>query len=181
LDIAYLRRRLPDIDAWIVDVIQQYRNVARPVASLDFKRLPGYFTRKTLSEAFFAVVDSVPRPPLTSLGLSEFADLERMDFERMDFDGITYRNFYFLRREHGLNESLHFHELVHIVQWRALGAERFLLAYAMGLHSAGEYRSNPFEQIAFDLEDRFVRQQAPFDAEQLVLQHLQKPGVVNLA
>jgi hypothetical protein len=52
---------------------------------------------------------------------------------------------------------------------------------AIGLHSAGEYRRNPFEQIAFDLQERFVLGQAPFDAELLVLQHLRQLDVVKPA
>jgi hypothetical protein len=31
------------------------------------------------------------------------------------------------------DESLYFHELIHLVQWRLLGPERFLAAYASGL------------------------------------------------
>jgi len=176
VNIEYLKRKLPDVDGWIVDVIQRYQDQASPVASRGFSRLPAYFSSETLGNTFFVIVDSVPKPPLTAMGLTEFAE-----FERMDSDGITYRNCYFLRRDCALDESLHFHELVHVVQWRALGAERFLLAYAIGLHSAGEYRRNPFEQIAFDLQERFFLGQAPFDAESLVLQHLQQLDVVKPA
>lgn len=30
-------------------------------------------------------------------------------------------------------ESIHFHELVHVVQWSALGVDEFLLTYALGV------------------------------------------------
>ena len=50
------------------------------------------------------------------------------------------------------NEALHFHELIHVVQWRLLGPERFIALYAEGLERFG-YRSSPLEVIAYDLED----------------------------
>jgi hypothetical protein len=82
--------------------------------------------------------------------------------------------FYFLNRALVDDESLHFHELIHIVQWHVLGAERFLLAYALGHVSVGVYRNNPFERIAYDLQARFVDLPNPFQVEPLVLRHLRE-------
>jgi hypothetical protein len=71
----------------------------------------------------------------------------------MHFDGITFDNTYFLRR--GLErESLHFHELVHVIQWQHLGIDRFLLAYGIGLAQFG-YQSSPLEKMAYDLQLEF--------------------------
>jgi hypothetical protein len=55
------------------------------------------------------------------MGLERFSD-----FERMDAEGITYLDTYFVLAERAADESLHFHELVHVVQWRILGPEKFL-------------------------------------------------------
>ena len=88
----------------------------------------------------------------------------------MDSDGITYRDTYFVKREHAADESLHFHELVHVLQWQALGPEHFILSYALGL--AGGYLANPFEEIAYTLQDRFSQHDEPFRVEPIVKRHL---------
>lgn len=93
------------------------------------------------------------------MGLPEFGD-----FEAMEAAGITYLDTFFVRKDAAHEESLHFHELVHVVQWQHLGAERFLLAYALGHLVSGGYRSNPLEVMAYDLQARFERSHEPFDA-----------------
>ncbi len=62
---------------------------------------------------------------------------------------------------------LHFHELVHIVQWRLLGLERFLAVYADGLERFG-WRDSPLEEMAYRLDGLFQRGGAPFSVEQAV-------------
>lgn len=101
----------------------------------------------------------------------------------MDADGITYRDMYFLKRGLGTDESLHFHELVHIIQWQVLGPEHFILAYALGHVAGGGYLNNPFEKIAFDLQDRFKKQERLGSIELIVKQHLSQtvPALVAAA
>ena len=67
---------------------------------------------------------------------------------------------------------LHFHEMVHVVQWRVLGAERFLALYADGLEAFG-YRNSPLEKIAYDAQELFNHSAAVFDAEKLVTEKLE--------
>jgi hypothetical protein len=73
-----------------------------------------------IEEAQFVVVDRVPMLPLSSIGLYQFNE-----FERGDDEGITYLDTYFLKRSPADDEALHFHEMIHIVQWRLLGSEFF--------------------------------------------------------
>ena len=75
----------------------------------------------TLQSTKVVVVDQLSHPPLSSWGLTRFAE-----FERGDFDGITYLNTFFFKRAQSRNEAIHFHELTHVVQWRILGQEQFL-------------------------------------------------------
>ena len=89
------------------------------------------------------------------------------EFEEMEPNGITYLDTYFVRHEAVGSEALHFHELIHVVQWLTLGPERFLFQYAIGLERFG-YRNSPLEIIAYDAEERFVRGSRPFDAEECV-------------
>jgi hypothetical protein len=98
------------------------------VASRRFPRLPLCFSANTLTSATVVLVDQLPIPPLSSWGLTRFAD-----FERGTFNGITYLNTFFLKRGELRNEVIHFHELIHVIQWRILGPENFLRLYADGL------------------------------------------------
>ena len=109
----------------------------------------------------FVVVDRIPIPPLSLMGLSRFAE-----FERSEYGGITYLNTYFLKSAEADDESLHFH-VVHVVQWHILGAERFLALYANGFEAAG-YRNSPLEKMAYDAQELFDHSAAIFDAERLV-------------
>ncbi len=82
----------------------------------------------------------------------------------MEAGGITYLDTYFVRADEAQSESLHFHELVHVIQWRLLGPEKFLALYADGLERFG-YRNSPLEVMAYELQERFEREQQPFDVE----------------
>ena len=72
------------------------------------------------------VVETVdlPKIPFAELGLSEFAS-----FGDMPASGIAYGDTYFVLPEPARKASLHFHELIHVIQWRELGIDDFLLAY----------------------------------------------------
>jgi hypothetical protein len=75
--------------------------------------------------------------------------------ERMPMAGITFRDTFFVDAIHG-SEGVHFHELVHVVQWNALGAPDFLLTYGVGLAQFG-YEASPLEAIAYNLQASFER------------------------
>jgi hypothetical protein len=62
---------------------------------------------------------------------------------------------------------VHRHELVHVIQWRLLGLDRFLLTYANGLECFG-YRQSPLEAMADDAEKAFAGNPTIFNAEKLV-------------
>jgi hypothetical protein len=152
----------PKVMSWIQQTLVTHKALARSVTSKNFKRLPLYFSRTQLELAKFVVIECVPVPPLSSIGLSRFSE-----FERGDYDGVTYLDTYFLKKARADDESLHFHEMIHIVQWRLLGAEVFVAMYAGGLEKLG-YRSSPLEKMAYDAQESFTRSGPAFDAEKLV-------------
>jgi len=156
----------PLIAGWLRSTLTVHSSAARSVASCGFPRLPLYFSVETLALANVVPVDRLPIPPLSSWGLTRFAD-----FERSDPDAITYLDTFFLKRHQSKNEAIHFHELIHVIQWRVLGPENFLRSYADGLERFG-YRENPLEVMAYDAEKRFVTSTAGFDAEQFVVENL---------
>ncbi len=61
----------------------------------------------------------------------------------------------FLSAKDAGKESLHFHEMVHVLQGQHLGPDRFIAAYAAGYLLAGGYRQNPLEVMAYDLQGQF--------------------------
>lgn len=151
----------PRVTRWITERLAKHAHEARQVGGLGFRRLPRCFSRELLT-AKVVVVDRVPVPPLAALGIPGFDA-----FESMPAAGITYLDTFFVDRRHEDDESLHFHEMIHVVQWQVLGPKGFLAAYADGLARLG-YRDSPLEVMAYDLQARFEREPEPFDAERVV-------------
>ena len=156
----------PLIIGWIQQTLAVHATQARPVASLGFKRLPQYFRAEFLAAAKVVYVDTVPTPPLGAIGLGQFSD-----FENMTVGGITYLDTFFAREELRDAERLHFHELVHVVQWQILGPKTFIATYADGLERMG-YRASPLEVMAYTLENDFVGSPNPFDVIAVVKEQL---------
>lgn len=68
--------------------------------------------------------------------------------------------------------SLLFHEMVHVVQWAALGRRRFLREYLSSWAAAGwSYHDIPLEEMAYELQARFDAGER-FDAEAEVRRRL---------
>jgi hypothetical protein len=162
----------PLVFGWIQQTLGAHSNEARTVSSLGFGRLPRYFSEGLLSSTkVVVVVERVPMPPLSSIGLSRFSE-----FENGDYNGVTYLDTFFVKRNSASAERLYFHELIHVVQWRLLGPEKFLALYADGLERLG-YRESPLEVMAYDAEESFVQSDQSFDAENLVAEQLRRmPG-----
>jgi hypothetical protein len=158
------RSALPGVRDWIDDVLEKYKAQANPVMRLAFPRIRQVFPADLLERAKVVVLTgSVPFPPLSRMGLPEFVDMENMPMA-----GITYRDTFFISRSDE-TESLHFHELVHVVQWERLGVDDFLLAYGVGIIQSG-YRNSPLEEMAYSLEEDFDRGRLPADLIQRIHQ-----------
>jgi hypothetical protein len=138
----------PIVLDWIRQTIAEHEHSEKIVAARGFKRLPLYFSQELLNTTKVITISRVPIPPLSS-------------------------NTYFLKRTKAADEELHFHELIHIVQWRLLGPERFLKLYADGLERYG-YRDSPLEKMAYAAQTEFSRSNQAFDAQALVLHELRK-------
>ena len=160
------RTAYPKLRAWIQKTLEFYEKNAKPVASMHFVRLPLYFGHRLLETTKFIAIDRLPMPPLSAMGLSRFAV-----FEQGDFSGITYLDRYFIKQTVVTEEAIHFHELMHVIQWRLLGPEDFLAAYANGLDEFG-YENSPLEKMAYDAEAAFKRSSPIFDAEKFVAEQL---------
>jgi hypothetical protein len=168
MDIQRFSNALPHVNAWIAATLDAHRGRARFVGSIGFSKLPMYFPVQLLASVRTVEVSEIPVPPLTALGLPEFAD-----FEGITPSGITYLDTVFVLSGQVWNESLYFHELVHAVQWQYLGPEKFLMAYAVGLYQDGYY-ANPVETMAYELQAAFDQGQPPFDVAAEVARRLDR-------
>lgn len=140
---------LPMVRKWIENTLEEYNANATPVISLSFSRLKTVLPVDLLERAKVVVVNgAVPFPPIGRMGLPEFSQIKNMPMV-----GITYKDTFFVSHLH-LTESLHFHELVHVVQWERLGVDNFLLTYGAGLMQFG-YQDCPLEKMAYSLQSRF--------------------------
>lgn len=147
--IKNFRATLPLVRKWIDDLLEGHKDQATPIADLGFPRLKEVFPSEVLEKTKVIVVSGkVPFPPLSRMGLAELSQMEYMPMA-----GITYNDTFFVKGAFQ-SESLHFHELVHTVQWERLGPDNFLLAYGIGLLQVG-YRDSPLEKMAYYLEERF--------------------------
>ena len=156
----------PPLLNWIRTTLTANAHLAQTVGSRRFSRLPLYFTEKTLASTKVVLADPLPMPPLSAMGLARFAA-----FECGNFDGVTYIDTFFLKPSQSNNENTHFHELVHVIQWRLLGPDRFLFSYANCLERFG-YRQSPLEAMAYDAEAAFASSTAIFNVEKMVAKKL---------
>lgn len=178
MGLQQLQQKLPEVKVWIGRILAAHAAQARPVAGLGFPRLGSFFPATLLASAKAIPIAKVPAPPLASMGLTGFDE-----FENLDAAGITYLSSFFVRHGFERDESLHFHELVHVVQWQHLGPERFIMAYALGHLLSGGYRTNPLEEMAYGLQARFDRHAPPFNVATLVRPELDRivPALLSRA
>jgi hypothetical protein len=76
---------LPVIQDWIQHTLDEDAHERLALSSFTFARLGQYFSPELLSTARVVPADLLPVPPLSALGLKEFAD-----FEAQPINGITY-------------------------------------------------------------------------------------------
>jgi len=146
--VERLHAALPQARAWMAQFVAAHAERARPVSTYPWRRLRECYPAELLERVRVVPVDAVVFPPVEEFGLPELAGIH----EQQLF-GITFQDTFFVRKDRQF-EALFFHELVHVVQWERLGADHFLLAYAVGLATA-TYENSPLEQMAYSLQQRF--------------------------
>lgn len=162
MNLKNLLSRRPQVADWIDATLAEHAGNARSVSDFGFERLPTFFSKNLLRHTKVVTVARVPVPPLSALGMPELAD-----FERGDYAGMTFKDTYFVKESEAQRESLHCHELVHVVQWAHLGVAGFLAAYAAGLAGHG-YRNSPLEVMAYDLQADFDHNKPLANVESLI-------------
>ena len=136
------------IEKWIDQTLMNYSNQMKSCECLT-ERLHGYYSEEFLSKCNYVVLDKVPiidTQELRQAGLGKFIDME--------FNGITYKNVYFIKKGFENDLAMHFHELVHVLQWQYLGTKEFIARYINELQQHG-YEEAPLEIMAYSLEKDF--------------------------
>ena len=155
---------IPSVNLWIDNYISQHKSSRVRLANAGFSRLPGYFAPQTLESAYYVLVPTIDALPLAEFGLGE------LSFEGENYNGITFKDTFFVTSK---NESLHFHEMIHVIQWNEMGPENFLLDYGIGLVKYG-YRDSPLEEIAYSMQAQFDAGKYIEDLELTVRSHCRK-------
>lgn len=156
---------LDKINDWIDQTLDDHSNekVSCECFSSQFK---GFYPSEFLEKSYFVVVNQVPMPDFPELrqaGLGDFIDA--------DVYGITYKNIYFIKKGQENDLAIHFHELVHVLQWQILGAAKFIDRYMEEILIFG-YENAPLENMANALEECFTKKTAPFNIPNYVLQKI---------
>ena len=151
------KRLLSDVKKWIVHTLAEHDAQKQPVAAANFEKLERFYPAGFLQRVQRVIVDRCPVPPLADTGTSQLSEIENWDLK-----GIPWENTIFIRRDLAEWDAVHFHELLHIVQWQYLGTDRYLTAWAIGTITRG-YRDNPLEEMAFRHQLRFETTDTPYD------------------
>jgi len=157
MDDATYAKLIAGIKKWIEQTLIEYATEMQPVAAAKFERLKGYYPVDVLERVNRVIVDRCPVPPLAVSGIAQLADIESWDLK-----GIPWKNTIFIRRDLADWDAVHFHEMLHIIQWECLGTKGYLTAWAIGTITRG-YRDNPLEEMAFRHQVRFETETTPYD------------------
>ncbi len=147
---------LDKIEQWIDKTNIDYSN-QRECCDRFTDDFTGFYPASFLKRAYFVVVDTIPKPDfpgLREMGLGDFID--------MNVDGITYKNTYYIRPHVAQNLRLHFHELVHVIQWGHLGAFDFIQRYITEIQTHG-YADAPLEIMAYSLDAHYANKGKALD------------------
>lgn len=149
------------IEEWIDETNRLYRTQRQSCSILE-TAFSGFYPSAFLKDSYFVVVEHIPKPnfpELRQMGLDDFID--------MPVNGITYKNTYYVDQKQAINLRLHFHELVHVVQWSLLGGEGFISRYINEIQNYG-YESAPLEQMAYSLDRHYLSGGKPLDVPSYV-------------
>lgn len=163
---------------WIVDQRNLHIEAAQKLSERDKLSLNSYFKFEMLDLAKINLVDHIENPPF----YPEIKKLEipsLVDFTQMD--GISFIDCILISRQKSHTPqswiSLIFHEMVHIVQYKLLGAKRFAELYVIGWAENGfNYVRIPLERQAYCLQREFDQGGDVFSVEQILNK---KIGIIN--
>jgi len=160
-----MKRMIDKINIWIDHTLKNHAGQAVSCESFS-SQFKGFYSPEFLSKSYYVVVDKLPKPDFPELRAAGFGD-----FIDMDAVGITYKNTFFIKKGFEGNVDLHFHELVHVLQWQNLGALLFIERYMREISYFG-YRNAPLEKMAYGLQEHFSVKKSKLDILSYVKNHI---------
>ena len=148
-DFSHLISKL---NSWIDQLIASHEHKKISCSELRDK-LRECFPDDFLSSCHYVVVDKLPFPEFEEL--KKHKKLFAEDKNYYAADAITYKNTYFILNDAADEISTHFHELVHVQQWKVLGDINFLARYLSELNSHDTHSDLPLEKMAYELQLKF--------------------------
>ncbi len=162
---------------WVQEERTEQRPHAEPLTDSEKQLYAPFFPPEVLEEARVRAVDSMPSPRF----LSKIRHKGQRVFNFRRAVGLALDDTLLLRGADvpagsPARRSVLFHELVHSVQYQALGVESFMQLYLASLVANDySYPNVAFEHQAFELQHRFnVDPGTPFSVEDEVADMVQE-------
>jgi hypothetical protein len=161
-------------EVWVRAEQLRLRPTARMLSPEEIAQVGPFFPADVLRLVRTVELPVIPNPAfystLAQLGLSPPIDFQEMS-------GITFVDTIAFSRVRppaaGTELRMLFHELVHVVQYRALGTGEFLRRYVTGWAQNGfQYAAIPLERWAYQLDARFAAKGPAFSVEEEVTAQL---------
>lgn len=148
---------------WVKQQRAVHRPHGAPLQEQELEVLNAYYDPVDLEVARVRVVPQIENPPWRD---AVAAQLQAEGYPAIDFrhmEGITFVDTVLVSQVRGPRSKedilpLLIHEMVHVVQYRLLGLERFMHDYVWGLANNGfKYLSIPFEVQAYAIQGRAAK------------------------
>ncbi len=164
---------------WIESQRAQHRVHADPLPDTTLAALSGFFAQETLDRTRIRHVAGIDNPPFYR-EFEEAGESFPLDFKV--WAAITFGDVILMNDGQVPGPPSHsvvFHEMVHVVQYDALGIHEFARQYVTPfIQDRVNYMSIPLESIAFDLQGRFEDWSGDaFSAETEIRSRIGAPGL----
>jgi hypothetical protein len=164
--------QIREVVSWVAAYISEQRELfhhkAQPIDHSRLRSLQPFFASELVAHTRVthgSADEPSFYPQLRTMG---FSNLPRFT----GTSGITFIDV--IVHSEPLTDSLLFHELVHVVQYRRFGLLGFADRYVRGFLSGGSYEDIPLEKQAYELEGQFLNNRAqPFSVEHDVERRIQ--------
>ena len=152
-----------EVTAYAREQRRQHFPMAAPLSPRQRETMRPFFPAAVLEEARVRLIPTASFPNPAFVHRARARGFQHMpDYSHLQ--EITFQDVVLLQ-EPG-SDRLLFHGLVHVVQCRVLGLERYVAAYLRAFVSTGRHVTVPLEMQAFQLDERFVaRPTQPFSVE----------------
>jgi len=141
---------ISNVALFIEEQRREHAPESRPLSNTERESLTVHFPGDVLDQVRLTRVKHLQNPPF-------YPELEMMGFQNLPqfrrMAAVTFVDVIVAQDE--FTPSLLFHELVHVVQYRELGKQKFAELYVRGFLDTGEYLSIPLERVAYHLEGLF--------------------------